>query len=117
VLVVAYIGISASPNHNLQRALPNLPLRLRPTPQSDYREALAAIADLPTTLKNAATGEPVRIGTLQTSSLSQAAAVAAFWQTLSSREASFSSRHAGVNCTGRCLFRFEAHLTYKSQME
>jgi hypothetical protein len=41
--------------------------------QDDYREALAAIADLPTSIKDAATGEAVRTGTLPAASLSQAA--------------------------------------------
>jgi hypothetical protein len=41
--------------------------------QSDYRKALAAIADLPTSLIDAATGDPARTGRLQACSLSQAA--------------------------------------------
>ena len=41
--------------------------------QSDYRVALASIADLPTKLIDAATGQQVRTGTLPVSSLSQAA--------------------------------------------
>ncbi len=41
--------------------------------QADYRQALGAIADLPTTITDAATGAPVRTGTLAACSLSQAA--------------------------------------------
>lgn len=41
--------------------------------QDDYREALASVADLPTKLKDAKTGEPIRMGTLAVSSLSQQA--------------------------------------------
>ena len=46
---------------------------LAPRTQQDYREALAAIADLPTVITDAATGEPMRTGALPVSSLSQAA--------------------------------------------
>jgi hypothetical protein len=42
--------------------------------QSDYRNALASIANLPTKITDATTGEKTRTGTLQTRSLSQAAA-------------------------------------------
>lgn len=41
--------------------------------QDDYRKALAAIADIPTKIVDAATGEPARTGTLPVYSLSQAA--------------------------------------------
>lgn len=41
--------------------------------QNDYREALAAITDIPTKIVDAATGEPTRTGTLMAASLSQAA--------------------------------------------
>jgi integrase len=47
--------------------------RLTPRSQKDYREALTAIADLPTKLVDEATGQPARMGTLQVSSLSHAA--------------------------------------------
>jgi hypothetical protein len=41
--------------------------------QNDYREALASIADLPTTIIDARSGAPTRTGTLPACSLSQAA--------------------------------------------
>lgn len=41
--------------------------------QKDYREALAAIADIPTKITDAATGAPTRTGALPAASLSQAA--------------------------------------------
>jgi hypothetical protein len=44
--------------------------RLKPRTQADYREALATVADLPTSLKDAKTGEAVRTGTLPAASLS-----------------------------------------------
>lgn len=44
--------------------------KLKPRTQDDYREALASIADLPTKIIDAKTGEPVRTGTLMASSLS-----------------------------------------------
>jgi len=47
--------------------------RLKPRTQEDYRDALAAIADLPTSMMNAATGQLVRTGALPVSSLSPAA--------------------------------------------
>lgn len=46
---------------------------LSPRTQRDYREVLAAIADLPTTMTDPATSERVRTGTLPVSSLSTAA--------------------------------------------
>ena len=46
---------------------------LAPRTQQDYREALSAIADLPTVITDAATGKPMRTGALPVSSLSQAA--------------------------------------------
>ena len=46
---------------------------LTPRTQSDYRKVLAAIADLPTSIKSAVTGEPMRTGELRACSLSQAA--------------------------------------------
>lgn len=49
-------------------------IKLKPRTQSDYREALSSIADLPTSLKCPVTGEPVRMGTLLTSSISPEAA-------------------------------------------
>jgi integrase len=47
--------------------------RLASRTQRDYREVLATIADLPTTMREAGTGAPVRTGSLPVSSLSPAA--------------------------------------------
>lgn len=47
--------------------------KLSPRTQADYRMALAAVADVPTKLRDARTGEVVRTGTLLTSALSQQA--------------------------------------------
>lgn len=44
--------------------------KLKPRTQADYHEALALIADHPTKLTDAKTGEPVRTGTLPAASLS-----------------------------------------------